>query len=398
MNTKRKRLSFFIIVGIFQMAASFAHPVTPTIFKELNLGSYMFGVALSAMMFVNFLFSPFWGKINTYISSKRSMLISCIGYALGQLFFGLAKTELAFIGARMFAGIFTGGAFVSMLTYIVNTTEDPKERGTNLTIYATLQGMCGAFGYFVGGIIGNGSPYIAVGAQVVTLALCGVLLQLTCVDDRKVGEKLVPRQLVKEANPFKAFADSRHFMSIMLAVLFAMCALQNLGNTAFDQTFNYYIKDIFNFPSSYNGLIKGVMGLITLVANSTICIWLIRKTNVRKSIIFVLILCSSTMLGALLFNNVVPFVVLNVVFFAFNGMSMPMLQDLVAQQAKGENSNLVMGFYNSMKSLGGIVGALFSGLLYTANPRFPFVMGFAAFLIATMLSIVYFRSKSAKPE
>lgn len=396
MNTKRKRTIFFLVVSLFHMAASFAHPVTPTIFKDLNLSSYMFGVALAAMMFVNFLFSPFWGKINTYISSKRSMFISGLGYALGQLLFGLAKTELAFIGARMFAGIFTGGAFVSMLTYIVNTTTDPKERGTNLTIYATLQGVCGAFGYFIGGLIGNGSPYIAVGAQVVTLALCGVLFLFICDDDKKVITRPRPMQLVKEANPFKAFADSRHFMTAMLAVLFAMCALQNLGATAFDQTFNYYIKDVFNFPSSYNGLIKGAMGLITLVANSTICMWLIHKTNVRKSIIGVLILCSSTMMGALLFDNVVPFVILNVVFFAFNGISVPILQDMVAQKAKGENSNLVMGFYNSMKSLGGIVGALFSGLLYAANPQFPFIMGFVAFLLATLFSVMYAREKAQK--
>lgn len=396
MDTRRKQLTFFAITALFQMAASFAHPVTPTIFKDLNLASYMFGVALGAMQFVNFLFSPFWGKINSYISSKTSLFISCLGYALGQLFFGLAQSELAFVGARMFAGIFTGGAFVSMLTYIVNTTTDPKARGTNLTIYATIQGVGGAFGYFIGGLIGNGSPYIAVGAQVFTLALCGFLFFFTCSDDKKVGEKLVPRQLVKEVNPFKAFADSRHFMTIMLAVLFAMCALQNLGATAFDQTFNYYIKDVFNFPSSYNGLIKGAMGLITLVANSTICIWLMRKTNVRKSIIGVLVLCSSTMMGALLFDNVLPFVILNVVFFAFNGISVPILQDMVAQKAKGENSNLVMGFYNSMKSLGGIVGALFSGLLYAANPKFPFIMGLVAFLIATLLSIIYAREKAQK--
>ena len=185
-------------------------------------------------------------------------------------------------------------------------------------------------------------------------------------------------------------------MTSLLAVLFAMCVLQNLGMNAFDQTFNYYIKDIFDFPSTYNGALKGIMGLITLIANSTICMWLINRTNVNKSIIGVFVLCSSTMLIAVLFDSVVPFVASNVIFYAFNGISIPLLQNMVANKSKEGNSNLIMGFYNAMKSLGGIVGALLSGFLYTFNPKFPFIFGFAAFLIALVGSVYYYRHDREK--
>ena len=397
MKAKKSMVPFFAVMAAFQLAASFPHPVTPAIFTNLYLGSYMFGVALAAMMTVNFLFSPFWGKINTYISSRNSMMISSIGYALGQVMFGLAQTEAQVIGARMFAGLFTGGAFVSMLTYIVNFSENEKIRGKYLTLYATIQSVCGAFGYFVGGFLGVKSPYVSVTAQVIVLAACGVLFHIFCADDTKISIKLMDRKaFIKEANPFKAFADSKLFMTSLLAVLFAMCVLQNLGMNAFDQTFNYYIKDIFDFPSTYNGALKGIMGLITLIANSTICMWLINRTNVNKSIIGVFVLCSSTMLIAVLFDSVVPFVASNVIFYAFNGISIPLLQNMVANKSKEGNSNLIMGFYNAMKSLGGIVGALLSGFLYTFNPKFPFIFGFAAFLIALVGSVYYYRHDREK--
>ena len=76
---------FFVICAVFYVAASFAHPVTPSFIKEYGLNDYMFGVALSAMMTVNFLFSPFWGKITGYISSRRSMLIGGIGYGIDRM-------------------------------------------------------------------------------------------------------------------------------------------------------------------------------------------------------------------------------------------------------------------------------------------------------------------------
>lgn len=94
---------FFVICAVFYVAASFAHPVTPSFIKEYGLNDYMFGVALSAMMTVNFLFSPFWGKITGYISSRRSMLIGGIGYGIGQLMFGFARTEAMVVVARGFA-------------------------------------------------------------------------------------------------------------------------------------------------------------------------------------------------------------------------------------------------------------------------------------------------------
>lgn len=42
---KNKLLMFFIINGLFNLAANYAHPITPTVIKNLQLGDYMFGVA-----------------------------------------------------------------------------------------------------------------------------------------------------------------------------------------------------------------------------------------------------------------------------------------------------------------------------------------------------------------
>ena len=49
---------------------------------------------------------------------------------------------------------FTGGCYVSFLTYVVNTSSIEK-RGHNLTILATVATVCAAFGYFIGGMLGG---------------------------------------------------------------------------------------------------------------------------------------------------------------------------------------------------------------------------------------------------
>lgn len=394
-NKPNNMLLFFVAAALFNVAANFAHPVTPTFIQEYQLDSYMFGVALAVMQCSYFLMSPFWGKLNNYIDSRKSMLICALGYSVGQALFGMARSNGMLIFARVFAGAFTGGAFTSFLTYIVNTSSD-MERGRNLTIFATIQAVGSAFGYFIGGFLGEVSLNVTFIAQSACLASAGVAFFFICKSDRPENAgPIVPSRLAREANPFAAFVACRHFMTLLFAVLFCVTCLHNLGYTAFEQCFNYYIKDSLGLTSRYNGLIKGVIGLVALAANSTICMWMIKKTNVRRSTIVVMgaLLLSCT--GVVFADSVGPFMTISVVFYAFNAIAIPLLQDLVAKRAaKTNDSNLVMGFFNSTRSLGGIVGSLCAGFLYTAGPKIPFMFASAAFVLATLCAVLYAKAKN----
>ena len=392
MQTNKRMMLFFGVFILFNMAASFVHPITPTLFKDLALPDYMFGLALAAMMAVNFLFSPFWGKLNSYLSSRVSLLISCLGYALGQYFFATATTQLQFILARMLAGVFTGGVFVSALNYIVNMARDTQTRGIWLTTSATIQSVASAFGFFVGGMLGAIDVKYALIAQIITLAACGVLFLVVCVGDAKVPmSELSYKRLAREANPFRAFSDSGRFMTPILMLLMLMCALQYLSQTAFDQSFNYYLKDQFDYSPAYNGALKAVMGLVTLIANSTLCVYLIKRTDKKKSLVGLFAASGVMMLIVLGMRSIAPFMVANILFYALNAISLPLLQDVTADSAEGEDSNLVMGMFNALRSLGGIVGALAAGFLYAVRPTYPFACTALACCIGAVIAWIYQR-------
>ena len=264
MKYKLRFAAFFTAMIVFNLAANFAHPVTPTVIQELQLHDYMFGVALAVMLITNFLLSPFWGKINNYISSRLSLLICCLGYGVAQVWFAYATTELMIILARMFAGLFTGGIFVSFLTYIVNKS-DPEDQGKYLTYSATIKSVASAFGYMIGGFLGEFSVRLAFLVQAGTLIAVAIAFFLICEPDSTANLKDIPaKQLMKEANPFQAFIDSRNFMCMAFVFLFAINIFINFGNTGFDQAFNYYLKAQLGLTSSYNGIIKAGVGFVSL--------------------------------------------------------------------------------------------------------------------------------------
>lgn len=389
MNTKKGMYLFFFGTVVFHMAASFVHPVTPTLIVERQLDSSMFGVALAAMLFANFAFSPFWGKLCGYIPTKTVLMICGLGYAVGQVIFGMATTEAMVIGGRLFAGIFTGGMFTAMSNYVINTTMDASQRGKNLTVLVTIQNVCGAIGYFVGGMLGLISVEVAFLVQCVCLIFVGIFMFVFCKDDTSMKHKPAKPLSIKDANPFSAMWAARQFTTPMLALIFVIVAIAGIGQNSFEQCFNYYIKDQFQLSSAYNGIFKAIIAVVNLICNSTICIWMLKKTNTNKTFMPIMVLSTVSLGVILFFDTIVPFVMIDVLFFTLNAIRLPLLQDLCASRTTPENSNAVMGFYQSMTSMGGIFGALFAGLIYDANPIYPFVLAFAAFAVATGISVIY---------
>lgn len=391
----KKMLLFFCLCAMFNMAANFVHPVTPTLIVERNLDSSVFGTAMAAMQTTMFLLPPFWGKLCDYIPTKRIMCICCIGYAIGQMIFGAAQNEIMVYAGRIFSGCFTGGCFTAFSNYVIHTG-DPSSRGTDLTTLVTIQTVAGALGYFIGGFLGLISVEAAFGVQIAVLVLCGVLYLLCCADDTDFAEKPDHPLTLKEVNPFSAFAGARTFMTPMLALLFAVVAVSGIGHNAYEQSFHYFIKDQFSLNSAYNGTVKAVIALITMVLNATVCMYLQKKTDVNKSFLPVVLLAVLPIGGAILIRTQIPFFAAYIIYNGLHALRMPLLHTMVANRAAKENSNSVMGFYQSMNSFGSIFGALFAGLIYGVNPLYPFLLALMSFAAAGLIGAVYVK-RCTKP-
>ena len=384
----KKLMAFWGIIVLFYLAANFAHPVTPTLIVERGLDSSMFGVALAAMMTMNFLFAPFWGKLCGYIPTKKIMLIGCIGYSVGQAVFGMAQSEAVVIAGRMFAGIFSGGCFTAFSNYVINTS-DLQSRGSNLTTLITIQSVASACGYFVGGMLGMISVEAAFIAMVIMILTCGVIFYTVCIDDTPFKVKPTEPLSLKKANPFSAFIAAKTFMTPMLAMIFIVIAISGVGYNAYEQSFNYFIKDQFNLGSQYNGTIKIIIAGLTMLLNSTVCMYLQKKTDINKTYLPVMIISTALVGSAILIKGQLPFMAVYIIYNGINAIRGPLLQSMVAGKAAKEHSNMAMGFYQSMNSLGGIFGALFAGLIYAANPLYPFILAFSAYAIACAVGAVY---------
>lgn len=376
----------YLITFLYSLVANFAHPVTPTFIQNLQLHSYMFGVAFACMSTTNFLFSPFWGKLAKNVSYTAIYATCFIGYGIGQAIFGLATTEFMIAFGRLFAGFFIGGITVIQILYIMEYSEEGKS-GSNLAFNVTLNVVTGAFGYMIGGLLGDISIPLTFAAQVAGLISLGVLTWLILGDTRE-KETMDTKELLRESNPFKAILDAKSIITLSIVLFLTVSVCTSFASTCYDQCFNYFIKDQFGFKPSYNGLLKAAVGMITLVANGTICTFLMKNTDIRKSIIGVLGMCAGMLVLVTITNQVIPFIIINLIMFGFNAIYQPMLQSTISLLKVRDKGTLV-GIFNSMRSLGNVGGSLFAGFIYDTGPRLSFVFSATAFFIAMMAAVIF---------
>ena len=388
-NSRKNFITYIAVLVLWGLAAGGVHPVTPTMIIERGLDSSMFGVAFAAMQFTMFLFSPFFGRLCNYVPTRRIIFWGGVGYTLSQTVFLFSYTNATIIVARMMAGISCAAMQTAMPNYAINTAPDEETRKKRITIYQTTFNVSTAAGYFTGGMLGLISVEAAIIAQVIMLAASAVLFRFICLDDTPFKVRPDHALRLKDANPFGAFIELRHFITVTLVLLFVIIAATSFGQYALEQSFNYAIKDVFNLSSAYNGIFKAIIALTSLVLNSTLCIWMIRKTDINVSILPI-VLGGLIPMGLLLgMETVVPFAAMDILFFIFNAIRLPLLQNLCVANATPETRNNIIGFYQSMTSFGAIFGAFLAGVLYPSGPKKPFVMAFAVFAVGTLVTVLY---------
>ncbi len=381
-----------ILVAMYNLAANFAHPTEPTFFQNLGMPDWMFGVAYACMALGSFLMSPLWGRLSERFGASRIMEIGLYGYALGQLLFTLSTEAWMIICARLLAGFFTSNFVVGEILYIMENAE-PEKKGKYLAEAATVSAVMSAFGYMVGGILGDVSVYVCFNVQWITLALIGVYARVYVKDRELNNIKLTKQDLIHQSNPFRAFLDARTVMTFAFALFLGITALTMFASVAFDNCFNYFIKDQYGFPPSMNGWLKGAVALITLLANSTICVWLMKKTDIFKSVIFVLIICTAMTTAICGIDAIVPFIILNVIFFGFSAVYKPLLQAMIGMFGNGKNNGIYVGVYNSMCAVGSVTGSLAAGFIYSSGPKLSFIFSAAAYLIAVVLAVMLYQRR-----
>ena len=385
-QTIKKTSSLYFLFVLFFLeliAANLAHPATPTIIVERELPASTFGYAFAAMALGSFLFSPLWAYLNDRIGRVHVFAIGCYGYAVGQLLFLFATQLWLVVFARFIAGAFVGGVMMTQLVLILDHSIG-SDRAINLSIHATLFTVGGALGYLIGGYLSDINLVLMFVIQVGLLVLIGLIMHLFFqgIDVHQIKDKS------SSFNPLRFFKVVIQIKPIEFLFYSVVVFLSMIGTIAFDQIFNFYLKDQLFFPASMNGIIRAAFGLISLIVNLTLGRLIISKRWFKIPLIAVLF--SASILSFLLFisRDLTLFMSLSVIFFVLNSLYLILIQVYSGHMSVFASNSTVVGLYNAIRSLGMVFGSFLSGSIYQLNIASSF--GFAGITLGLSAIIFVF--------
>lgn len=364
----KKQINRLLVINLLTMATfNMAHPVTPKLINELQFPSYMFGVFFALMAIANYVMSPIWGSLSDQKGRKHFLMIGVVGYGLSQLGFGLSTTLVPILIFRLLGGTFSICYITSAIAYLTDLTE-PAERIKYLSYHTATLALGTSIGGLLGGYIGrNHYQYTFI----VQTLFCVILLIIFVICFRQVktvttkGNQVVI--YLDHLKPKKTLFDLRSGIGIMILVM----TFITITTTAYNSTINYYVESVLNMPSTVNGVVMAIGGVIGLVMNVCVGPYLGKKYDEYKSIKVATFVAGILLILA----SIVPSNTLGLLFIigfiASSALVIPIQQSMVSKMAK-ENYGEVMGVQGSAKALGMVIGSLGSGFIFSLGSKLPF--------------------------
>ncbi len=147
---------FILFLTAFNLFLGFSliFPVFPKFVSDLNGSSLDVGLLVSIQPLMQFLFSPFWGKLSDKYGRKVFIFLGMLGYAISFYLTAIANNVGFLYFARIFGGIISSSAIPAILAYSSDISSNEK-RNIYLGIVGGGFGLGLVVGPFIGGVIGH---------------------------------------------------------------------------------------------------------------------------------------------------------------------------------------------------------------------------------------------------
>lgn len=389
MDSKLKRL--LIVSTLLWVATNFHHPVTPSHFTTLNMPNHIFGTSYAMMVFGSFLTAPIWGSWGDGKSRMKVLFYSTLLYSIGQIGFSLSTSLWSILFFRGVSGVANGGFSGGLMAAIVDTTTE-ENRGVIMARYTTLMLIASSIGYLIGGALGVLEPQKVIMIQAFTIFILSLCFRFIVGETNYGLQQGAQKKVVFIWDILKDSKRSKEIFTSWMLVFLGLTFFIYLAQASNNNAFNYYLKEELNFKPIVNGIWKTVTGIVGLIANLTISVWILKSKDVNRSMVGLLLIASVSGLLIILNPSIYQFMVWNLVFFTLIGIMIPILQNLAVQGSKAD-VGFISGIYNAIRALGEVVGSVVAGFSYNISSMAPFAISTLALMMAFVLGQISNRKK-----
>ncbi len=380
----KSKIIKILLINLLTMATfNMAHPVTPLLINTLRLPTYMFGVLYSTMAFAHFVMSPIWGSLSDQSGRKKFMIIGVVGYGISQLGFGFIPYQSMILVFRILGGAMSVAFITTCIAYLSDISSS-EDRTKYLSYHAASTSIGSSIGALIGGYSGVYGYQVAFLLQFVI----GILIYFTIeetIDKKEEKIKIYTKHLRKR--------DSKNKLNHVVGIMMIVMTLITIAITSYNSTINYYVESVLNMPTTVNGIVMAIAGVVALIMNLFVNPYLSKRFNEFKILIIASIIGGISMLVASISSNMIFGFMFILTFVGCSAISTPIQQSIVSKLSN-DNYGEIMGIQGSYKAIGMIIGSLLSGFIFDIGNKLPFILsGICLLVVVVMVRKVYLEIK-----
>ncbi len=384
-------LLIFFTVFIDLIGFGIIIPLMPTFAEHFGANPLIVGLLLMSYSLMQFIFTPFWGRLSDNVGRRPILLVSLAASAAGYLIWGFSGSLFMLFLSRLVAG--AGNANLSVAQAYIADVTTAENRAKGMGLIGAAFGLGFVLGPAIGGLCSqlgqNNVGFVAAGFSLLDLVLTYFFLP----EPPNRSQVAHERFKLEPSFYFRTVADSN--LRIPLAIFF----ISTFAFSNMEATLVLLTEKRFHFSMSDNSWMFTYIGFLMVMVQGGLIGRLSKKFGEIPLISVGTALVSVGLLLTPATSSVVVLYIALAVLAIGSGINNPSNQSILSRLATRSEVGGVMGVGQSLSTLGRILGPVAGGAAFQyCGDSSPYVLGAAAMVVAFVLSFFLSRPVAQEEE
>ena len=371
-KSRRSLAILFVIVFVDLLGFGMVIPVMALYAERLGAPDSQIGWLMTGYSFMQFVFTPIWGRLSDRLGRRPLLLISIAMTAVGFLGYALAPDFRWLLASRLFAGAATANIAIAQ-AYIADVTP-PEGRARGMGLIGAAFGLGFVLGPAIGGLLSSVSLAAPGYAAAGLAAANGVAAFFVLPEPRaRVSSSHRPR--------FMAVLDELRRPGIRRLILIYLFAI--LAFSGMEATFALIAAHRYGLDQRHVSYVFAFIGVVVTVVQGGLIGPLTRQFGEQRLLVAGLLLQAVGLVAVPYAGNMVGLLGACLPLAFGSGLSTPALSALLSRSAREDDQGGTLGIGQSAAALGRIAGPISATNAYEHLWFAAPYLGGAAFMLLT---------------